>query len=139
VERILELRGQGLTAHHVFTFFLLEQVAPLQRRDHLMWAFTGVRDSTRLRKGRLSIAELDQRVNQLLRETQGALWLTEDLQLLHEHSDDIRAQILGKMPACDVRRPIAPSLGQPAHADLDGLRRRRQLVLSSDSEDEVQD
>jgi hypothetical protein len=31
-----------------------------------MWAFIGIRDSTRLRKGRLDEAELDWRINQLL-------------------------------------------------------------------------
>jgi hypothetical protein len=73
---------------------------PLQCRGHLMWVFTGVRDSTRLWKGRLSMAEVDMRVNQLLGGTQGALWLTEDLLLLHKHNNDVDAQILGKMPAC---------------------------------------
>jgi hypothetical protein len=72
-ERILELRGLGLTSHHVVTSFLWEQVAPLQRRSHPMWAFTGVRDSTQLRKGRLTTEELDRRANQLPGGTQGAL------------------------------------------------------------------
>jgi hypothetical protein len=46
------------------------------------------------------MAEVDMRVNQLLGGTQGALWLTEDLLLLHKHNNDVDAQILGKMPAC---------------------------------------
>jgi hypothetical protein len=55
-----------------------------------MWVFTGVRDTSELRKGRLDEAELDRRVNQLLDGTQGALWLPDGLLHLHEHSDDIR-------------------------------------------------
>jgi hypothetical protein len=72
-ERILELRGLGLTCRHVVTSFLWEQVAPLQRCSHPMWAFTGVRDSTRLRKVRLTAEELDRRANQFPEGTQGAL------------------------------------------------------------------
>jgi hypothetical protein len=53
-----------------------------------MWEFMGVRDSTRLQKGRLNVEELDRCVNQLLGGTQGALWLTNDLQLLHERGED---------------------------------------------------
>jgi hypothetical protein len=53
-------------ARHVVTSFLWEKVVPLQRRDHLMLAFMGVTDSTRLWKGRLNEAELDRCINQLL-------------------------------------------------------------------------
>jgi hypothetical protein len=91
VECIRERRGQGIMTRYVFTSFLWEQVAPLHRRGRPMWAFTGVRDSTHLRKGHLNESELDRRVNQLLGGTQGALWLTEDLRPLHECSDDVRA------------------------------------------------
>jgi hypothetical protein len=63
----------------------------------------------------------------------------EDLQLLHKCSDDVRAQIMGEMPACDARGPLADSLGQPDQIDLNGPRRRRQLVLLSNSDDEAQD
>jgi hypothetical protein len=55
-----------------------------------MWEFTGVRDSTRLRNGRLTAEELDRCVNQLLGGTQGALWLMDDLQLLYECDEDAR-------------------------------------------------
>jgi hypothetical protein len=68
VECIQKLHGQGIMAHHVITSFPWEKVAPLQHRGCLMWAFTGVRDSTKLQKGRLNKAELDRRVNQLLGE-----------------------------------------------------------------------
>jgi hypothetical protein len=104
-----------------------------------VWAFTGVRDSTRLRNGRLDEAELDRRINQLLGRTQGALWLPDGLLPLHERSDHVRAQILGEMPICDARRPSMASPGQSAPIDLDGPRRCRQLVLPSDREDEAQD
>jgi hypothetical protein len=66
VERIQKLCSQGITARHVVTSFLWEQVAHLQHHDHPMWAFTCVRDSTRLRKGRLDEAEMDRRIKQLL-------------------------------------------------------------------------
>jgi hypothetical protein len=104
-----------------------------------MWVFTRVRDSTRLRKGRLSANELDWRVNQLLRGTQGALWLMDGLQFLRERSDDARAQILGEMPVCDAYGHFAASPNQPDPIDSEGPRRRRQLVLPFDIEDEAQD
>jgi hypothetical protein len=93
----------------------------------------------RLRKGRLTAEELDQHVNQLLGGTQGALWLTDDLQLLHERGEDARVQILSKMPACNARGPLAASSGQPDPADLEGPRHRRKLMLPSNSEDEAED
>jgi hypothetical protein len=105
------LHNQGIMARHVITSFLWEQVAPLQRHDHPMWVFTGVKDSVQLQKGRLDEAELGWRVNQLLGETQGALWLPEGLLPLHERSDDIRTHILGEMSSCDAHGPLAASLG----------------------------
>jgi hypothetical protein len=114
-------------------------VAPLQRRSHPMWEFTGVRDSTRLRNGCLTVEELDRCVNQLLGGTQGALWLMDDLQLLYERDEDARIQILSKMPACDTRGPLAASSGQPDLARSEGPTRHRKLMLPSDSKDEAQD
>jgi hypothetical protein len=90
-----------------------------------MWVFTGVRDTSELRKGRLDEAELDWRVNQLLGGTQGALWLPDGLLHLHKRSDDVRTQILGQMSACDARGPLTTSQGQSDLTDLDGPRHRR--------------
>jgi hypothetical protein len=104
-----------------------------------MWVFTGVSDITRLQKGCLDKAKLGRRANQLLGGTQGALWLPDGFLPLQEHSDDVRTHILGEMPACDARGPSMASLGQPDLTDLDGPRRRRQLVFPFDSEDETQD
>jgi hypothetical protein len=139
VGRILDLRSQGITARHVITTFLWEQVVPLQCRIHPMWAFTGVRDTTRLQKGRLEGAELDRRVNQLLGGTQCVLWLPDGLLPLHERSTDDRTLILGEMPACDAHGPSAASPGQSDLTDPTGPRYRRQLVISSDNKDEAQD
>jgi hypothetical protein len=43
------------------------------------------------------------------------------------------------MSACDARWPLAASSGQPDLTDLEGLRHRCHLVLSSNSEDKAQD
>jgi hypothetical protein len=66
VERIQRMPDEGITVHHVVTTLLWDQVVPLQHRSHPMWKFTGARETTRLRKGRLEEAELDRCINQLL-------------------------------------------------------------------------
>ena len=48
VERVVQLINQGVTSMDLLEVFLSRRIQPLQARDHPMWMYSGVDDSTRV-------------------------------------------------------------------------------------------
>ena len=48
VERVVQLVRDGVTGMDLLEVFLRQHVQPLQARDHPMWLYPGIDDSTRI-------------------------------------------------------------------------------------------
>ena len=48
VERVVQLIRDGVTGMDVLEVFLKRRIQPLQARDHPMWMYLGIEDSTRI-------------------------------------------------------------------------------------------
>ena len=48
VERVVQLINQGITGMDLLEVFLSRCIQPLQARDHPMWMYSSIEDSTRL-------------------------------------------------------------------------------------------
>ena len=48
VERVVQLVRNGVTGMDLLEVFLSRRIQPLQARDHPMWMYSGVEDSTRI-------------------------------------------------------------------------------------------
>ena len=48
VERVVQLVRDGVTGMDLLEVFLRRRIQPLQARDHPMWMYSGIDDSTRI-------------------------------------------------------------------------------------------
>ena len=48
VNRVVQLIRDGVTGMDLLEVFLQRRIQPLQARDHLMWMYSGLEDSTRI-------------------------------------------------------------------------------------------
>ena len=48
VKRVVQLIHQGVTGLHLLEVFLSRRIQPLQARDHPMWMYSGIEDTTRI-------------------------------------------------------------------------------------------
>ena len=48
VERVVQLVRDGVTGMDLLEVFLGRRIQPLQARDHLMWMYSGLEDTTRI-------------------------------------------------------------------------------------------
>ena len=48
VERVVQLINQGVIGMDLLEVFLSRRMQPLQARDHSMWMYSGIDDSTRI-------------------------------------------------------------------------------------------
>jgi len=48
VERVVQLIRDGVTGMDLLEVFLRRRIQPLQARDHPMWMYSGIDDSTRI-------------------------------------------------------------------------------------------
>ena len=48
VERVVQLVRDGVTGMDLLEVFLKRRIQPLQARDHPMWMYSGIEDSTRI-------------------------------------------------------------------------------------------
>ena len=48
VERLIQLVRDGVTGMDLLEVFLSRRIQPLQARDHPMWMYSGLEDSTRI-------------------------------------------------------------------------------------------
>ena len=48
VERVVQLVRDGVTSMDLLEVFLSRRIQPLQARDHPMWMYSGLEDSTRI-------------------------------------------------------------------------------------------
>ena len=48
VERVVQLVRDGVTGMDLLEVFLKRSIQPLQARDHPMWMYSGIEDSTRI-------------------------------------------------------------------------------------------
>ena len=48
VERVVQLIRDGVTGMDLLEVFLRRRIQPLQARDHLMWMYLGLEDTTRI-------------------------------------------------------------------------------------------
>ena len=48
VERVVQLIRDGVTGMDLLEVFLSRRIQPLQARDHAMWMYSGLEDSTRI-------------------------------------------------------------------------------------------
>ena len=48
VERVVQLVRDGVTGMDLLEVFLSRRIQPLQARDHPMWMYSGLEDSTRI-------------------------------------------------------------------------------------------
>ena len=48
VERVVQLVRDGVTGMDLLEVFLVRRIQPLQARDHPMWMYSGLEDSTRI-------------------------------------------------------------------------------------------
>ena len=48
VERVVQLIHDGVTGMDLLEVFLQRRIQPLQARDHSMWMYSGLEDSTRI-------------------------------------------------------------------------------------------
>ncbi len=48
VERVVHLIHEGVTGMDLLEVFLRRRIQPLQARDHPMWMYSGIDDSTRI-------------------------------------------------------------------------------------------
>ena len=48
VERVVQLVHDGVTGMDLLEVFLSRRILPLQARDHPMWMYSGLEDSTRI-------------------------------------------------------------------------------------------
>ena len=48
VERVVQLVRDGVTGVDLLEVFLRRRIQPLQARDHLMWMYSGIDDTTRI-------------------------------------------------------------------------------------------
>ena len=48
VERVIQLVRDKLTGKDLLEVFLSRRIQPLQARDHLMWLYSGIDDTTRI-------------------------------------------------------------------------------------------
>ena len=48
VERVVQLVRGGVTGMDLLEVFLCRRIRPLQARDHPMWMYSGIEDSTRI-------------------------------------------------------------------------------------------
>ena len=48
VERVVHLICEGVTGMDLLEVFLRRRIQPLQARDHPMWMYSGIEDSTRI-------------------------------------------------------------------------------------------
>ena len=48
VERVVQLVRDGVTGMDLLEVFLRRRIQPLQARDHPMWMYTGIDDTTRI-------------------------------------------------------------------------------------------
>ena len=48
VERVVQLVCDGVTGMDLLEVFLKRSIQPLQARDHPMWMYSGIEDSTRI-------------------------------------------------------------------------------------------
>ena len=50
VERVVQLIRDGMTGVDLLEVFLRRLIQPLQARDHPMWMYSGIHDSTRIHR-----------------------------------------------------------------------------------------
>ena len=66
MDQIAELRkvssGPWINGLHLSCVFVMRRIQPLMLRDHPMWEYTGVKDTTRTRNSELSADEFDTRI-----------------------------------------------------------------------------
>ena len=66
MEQIAELRkvssGPWINGLHLSCVFVMRRIQPLMIRDHPMWEYTGVKDTTRTKSSELSPDEFDARI-----------------------------------------------------------------------------
>ena len=67
VERVVQLVCDGVTGMDLLEVFLSRRIQPLQARDHPMWMYSGIEDSTRIHPEDVS----EDRVEQWLRGITG--------------------------------------------------------------------
>ena len=48
MERVVQLIHDGVTGMDLLEVFLSRRIQPLQARDHSMWMYSGIEDSTRI-------------------------------------------------------------------------------------------
>ena len=48
VERVVQLVRDGVTGMDLLEVFLRRRIQPLQARDHPMWMYSGINDTTRI-------------------------------------------------------------------------------------------
>ena len=48
VERVVQLVCDGVTGMDLLEVFLSRRIQPLQARDHPMWMYSGIEDTTRI-------------------------------------------------------------------------------------------
>ena len=52
VERVVQLVRDGVTGMDLLEVFLRRRIQPLEARDHPMWMYSGIEDSTRIHQKR---------------------------------------------------------------------------------------
>jgi hypothetical protein len=68
LERVKELQAQGLTGVDLIVTWLDRRIQPLQAREHPMWEYSGVSDSTRGNAEELSNEVFMERLKSLTKE-----------------------------------------------------------------------
>ena len=59
VERVVQLVRDGVTGMDLLEVFLGRRIQPLQARDHPMWMYSGLEDSTRIHLEDVSVDILE--------------------------------------------------------------------------------
>ena len=59
VERVVQPINQGITGMDLLEVFLSRRIQPLQARDHPMWMYSGLEDSTRIHPEEIDDATLE--------------------------------------------------------------------------------
>ena len=105
----------------MLTNFLLLGIAPLQKRSHPVWEYTGVNDATRLFTGENSALDreaLDRVANELYGGTNGGVSLKAGVLPLYADPDNIDS-VLAQMPLCN-ELGILPEWAPPGAFPLGG-------------------
>jgi hypothetical protein len=129
LERVEELRRQGLTGRYVTAHFLKLCISPLQCRSHPMWAYEGTADPARLLAIGSACCLAAGHTQEASAMAIGTLYDNEDL----------RDRVLSQLPACS-EKGVVPGKHLPGENSLtrpdrpEGSRRRPRLASASPHE-----